>query len=302
MQVYEKLPINEKKKERIVYQSKMLHYGLYTPDPEKKFWADIPWHWHDEFEFGCIAGGNVLYKTNHSEFTLRKGDGIFINSGVLHYLHPLKPVSETALCTQFFDKTFLAGYAGSIYDIKYIAPVQELKSLDAVPLYQDNESDAAFLKKLHKCAEIGIRKEQFFEMRIRSLFSELWETIYSRALEKKESSDPYDPTEDERIKKMLSVIREHYSEKVTAADLARAVHISERECYRIFQNMLGITPGSFMLSIRLQKAQELLRYTDKSIVEIAVETGFGTGSYFCKTFKEYHHITPNQYRRMVVRA
>lgn len=80
--------------------------------------------------------------------------------------------------------------------------------------------------------------------------------------------------------------------------LAREIHISERECYRIFRNALGTTPGNLITSIRLQKAQELLRYTDKSILEIAVETGFGTESYFCKTFKAYHHITPGAYRRL----
>lgn len=97
---------------------------------------------------------------------------------------------------------------------------------------------------------------------------------------------------------MLSMIRENYGEKMNAAMLAEAVHISERECYRSFRNILGITPGDFLLSIRLEKAQELLWNTDRSILEIALETGFGTSSYFCKIFKEHHHITPNQYRRL----
>ena len=54
----------------------------------------------------------------------------------------------------------------------------------------------------------------------------------------------------------------------------------------------------FMISLRLQKAQELLRYTDKSVLEVAVETGFGTSSYFGKIFKQYHHITPKQYKKL----
>lgn len=145
-----------------------------------------------------------------------------------------------------------------------------------------------------------LKKEPFFEMRIRSLFSELWETVYSWAMESEENEKNYDYETDERIKKILAVIGEYYNEKITAKDLAQAVHISERECYRIFQNTLGITPGNLIISIRLQKAQELLWYTDKSILEIAVETGFGTSSYFCKIFKAYHHITPNGYRRLKV--
>ena len=96
-----KFNLDERKKERIVFQSQMLHYGLYTPEPQKSIWFDIPWHWHDEFEFGYIVGGSILYKTNHHEYTLRRGDGIFINSGTLHSLHRQEAAEEMALCSQF---------------------------------------------------------------------------------------------------------------------------------------------------------------------------------------------------------
>ncbi len=290
--------IGKNKKETITYQSQMLHYGLYTPDPQKTSWTDVPWHWHNEFEFGHIIGGRIRYKTNHHEFILREGDGIFVNSGTLHYLQSLEPIENVALRTQFFDQSFLAGYPGGIYDMKYIVPVQETKSLDAVPLYQDQKCHAILLEKLGQCEEICLKKEPFFELRIRSIFSELWETVYSWAQEQKKHENTYDPAEDERIKRMLTLIQEHYGEKITVENLACTAHISERECYRIFRNILGSTPGNFIEQIRLQKAQELLRYTNKSILEIALETGFGTSSYFCKLFKACHHITPNQYRKM----
>ena len=154
------------------------------------------------------------------------------------------------------------------------------------------------MERLQEGIRLSQEKAPFFELRVRSLFSELWETVYSWAMEGREEDSAFDSEEDERIKKMLSMIRENYSEKITAAMLADAVHISERECYRVFRKILGITPGEFLVSIRLQKAQELLWNTDQSILEIALETGFGTGSYFCKIFKENHHITPNQYRRL----
>lgn len=298
MTKYENINMNENKKETIQFQSQMMHYGLYLSGPDAGFLADVPWHWHDEFEFGYISRGSMLYKTDRHEFMLHEGDGIFINSGVLHYLHPLEPFAKTGLRSQFFDKTFLAGSSGSIFDIKYVAPVQEQKLLDAVPLYRSDAGSCTFLKKMLECEKIGMERKTYFELRLRSLFSELWETIYSWAMEKKDVEGSYNPVEDERIKKLLTYIQEHYNEKLTVAQLGREVHVSERECYRLFQNILGITPGEFIISLRLQRAQELLRFSDKSILEIALETGFGTSSYFCKVFREHHHITPNQYRKM----
>lgn len=70
---FRKLDMDGRKKEKIVYQNQMLHYGLYVPRPEAYFFGDIPWHWHDEFEFGHILGGSMQYKTNHHEFILHEG-------------------------------------------------------------------------------------------------------------------------------------------------------------------------------------------------------------------------------------
>ena len=63
-------------KEKISYKSQMLHYGLY--DPGEGYFPEIPWHWHEEFEFGYLTGGAIRYKTAREEFILREGDGIFL--------------------------------------------------------------------------------------------------------------------------------------------------------------------------------------------------------------------------------
>lgn len=293
---FRKLDLDGRQKEKIIFQNEMLHYGLYIPSQEGYFFGDIPWHWHDEFEFGHILGGSMLYKTNRHEFILKEGDGIFINSGVLHYLHPLEPLEKIRLQTQFFDKAFLAGSSGSVFDIKYITPVVEQKQLDAVPLYYENPKSREILEKMKEAAQLSLKGERFFELRLRSLFAGLWENVYSWAADMKKSDDSYNALEDERIKQMMLYIQEHYSEKLTVDEIASHIPISERECYRLFQKSLGITPVDFVMALRLQKAQELLMNTKKSILEVALETGFNTSSYFGKIFKHHHHMTPKQYR------
>ena len=293
---YQKMNIDERKKETIAYRRQLLHYGLYLSQPEDAG-RDIPWHWHEEFEIGYVAAGCMQYKTNHHEFLLNEGDGIFINSGVLHYLHPIEEKGKAELHTHFFDKTFLAGFSGSLFDIKYVTPVMDQKLLSAVPLYHGVAEDSIFLNKIKEAEAICLAENEFFELRLRNLFSELWETIYLWGIEKKREEKNYNYLEDERIKKMLSYIQLHYEEKITIGKLAAESNISERECYRIFRNGLGTSPAEFVITVRLQKAQELLRSTRKSIIEIAQETGFDTSSYFCKLFRQRHHITPNQYRK-----
>ena len=263
------------------------------------FFGDIPWHWHDEFELGYISGGSVVYQTSGLTVTLHEGDGIFINSGVLHYLHPLEPCREARLQTQFFDKSFLAGSLGSLLDIKYVAPVLDQRQLEAVPLYRSDPESKGFLECLQKGVELCSRKEEFFELRLRNLFSELWESIYRWAAQK-ESSTPSvrRSIEDDRIKQMMRYVQAHFSEKISVSSIAASIPISERECYRLFQNSMGITPIEYLISVRLQNAQSLLMNTNKSILDIALETGFGSSSYFGKIFRSHHRLTPAQYRNL----
>ncbi|MGI5896583.1 MAG: helix-turn-helix domain-containing protein [Oscillospiraceae bacterium] len=299
MPAIEKMDLNNRLKETITFQSHMLHYGMYTSGYQRSFHMDIPWHWHDEFELGFVTGGCVVYQTNYHTFTLRQGDGIFINSGTLHYLHPVEPTPNARLQTQFFDKEFLAGASGSLLDMKYIAPVQDQPWLDAIPFYHDDAYARSVLAQIQRGAALCQQKGPFFELRLRSLFSELWEAVYNFAVKDSENGRSVSRSaENERMKKMMRYIQEHFREKMTVTSIAASVPVSERECYRLFQTHLGITPMEYILSLRVQNAQSLLMNTQKSILEIAIETGFGTSSYFGKIFRQYHHLTPTQYRRL----
>lgn len=296
------LMTDEKQKETIIFRSDMLPYGLYMPGPKGCFYGDIPWHWHDEFEFGYLTGGSMIYKTQLHEYVLHEGDGIFINSGTLHYLHPLEPCENVQLQSQFFDKSFLAGAAGSVFDLKYITPVQEQRRFDAFPLYRKDSGSRTFLDRLGDAAAISRQGENFYELRLRSLFSELWESVYTWAASCQSEKPLYDPSDNDRIKKILQFMQQHYSEHLEVRAIAAHIPVSERECYRLFKNCLGMSPMEYLTTLRLAKARELLMSTQKNILEIAVETGFGNSSYFGKLFKQQHHMTPKQYRSFAVKG
>lgn len=289
--------VDSQLKEQIIFQNDQLHYGIYAQESEPQFYGDILWHWHDEFEFGVVTRGSLIYKTNQHEYALNEGDGVFINSGVLHYLQLLVPAPDAGIYTQFFDRSFLAGSVESIFDMKYVAPVIEQKQLDLIPFYHNRKNDRYFLSQLAEAARTAQEGKSFYEFRLRNLFSSLWETIYSRATEL-EAVDMTESTHDiERVKIMLTFMREHYHEKLTVPQIADCIPVSERECYRLFQNNLGMTPTEFLISLRLKNARDLLISTQKSVVEIALESGFGNSSYFGKVFRQEFHMPPGEYRR-----
>ena len=119
-----KLDLDSRLKETITYESQMLHYGLYTAGYRHVFKRIFPGTGITNLNSAILPEEASYIKPTAAPSPFTKGDGIFINSGVLHYLHPLEPYREARLQTQFFDKTFWR-VPGSLLDIKYVTPVIE---------------------------------------------------------------------------------------------------------------------------------------------------------------------------------
>jgi PAS domain S-box-containing protein len=82
----------------------------------------------------------------------------------------------------------------------------------------------------------------------------------------------------------------------TAADLARAVGVSERQLYRDLRAALGVSPYEFLLRTRIQSAAEELAQTTLPIVEIALSHGFCDQSAFTQQFRKRIGQTPRKFR------
>ena len=54
--------------------------------------------------------------------------------------------------------------------------------------------------------------------------------------------------------------------------------------------------NSYILDIRMQRATQMLRYTNKSIADIAAKTGFPDIYYFSRAFKREMNVSPSEYR------
>ena len=67
--------------------------------------------------------------------------------------------------------------------------------------------------------------------------------------------------------------------------------------YAYLHKGINETPYEYLMEYRIGQAQRLLKQTEKSVLEIANETGFSEGAYFAKIFKRAAGKTPLQYRK-----
>lgn len=100
----------------------------------------------------------------------------------------------------------------------------------------------------------------------------------------------------EVIRKIHHYCVKNISKNITVDDMANFAGFSRWHFSRIFQKLEGMPPHKFMLDLKMRLAVRLLQTTDKSIKEIANNCGFEDISYFCKVFRNHHHISPGNFR------
>ncbi|MFH0296435.1 AraC family transcriptional regulator [Bradyrhizobium sp. 31Argb] len=99
-----------------------------------------------------------------------------------------------------------------------------------------------------------------------------------------------------RLKRVVEYVAAHLDEKVTLADMAGAARLSRMHFAALFFRATGLTPHQYLLKQRVSAAQDMLRTTDKSIVDIALSVGFSTQAHFTTVFKRIVGQTPLKWR------
>ncbi|KRE69522.1 helix-turn-helix domain-containing protein [Paenibacillus sp. Soil750] len=95
----------------------------------------------------------------------------------------------------------------------------------------------------------------------------------------------------------IEYLMAHWAEDIDMDIVIEQSLIKKTWFYTKFREVTGLTPNEFIVRLRLQYAGHMLQSTAKSITDIALTCGFGSASYFNKVFKEFHHLTPRDYRK-----
>ncbi len=255
----------------------------------------VEWHFHPEMELILVAEGSSLITAGTQKTVVKKGDGIFINSEVLHSGF-LADEPNCFYHSFVFHPTLISGNMFSIYWNRYLLPLMENRSLECICLSQD----IPWQKELLDIAEAGwqamANETPGYEFTVREVLSKLIFSICTNSPTQKNSPSPKALRDGERMKLMMQYVTEHFSEEITIADLAACAMISESECLRCFHNTIGTTPIQYVKQFRIHKAASLLTTTDLKITDVGSLCGFQEMSYFAKSFKQIYGCTPTKYR------
>ena len=79
--------------------------------------------------------------------------------------------------------------------------------------------------------------------------------------------------------------------------LSEEMHLSRAQLFRRLKPLIRQAPGSYIKTVRLEKAKELLETTDLRVGEVAFKTGFQTQSHFTRVFIQHYGVKPSLFCR-----
>jgi AraC-like DNA-binding protein len=100
-----------------------------------------------------------------------------------------------------------------------------------------------------------------------------------------------------RVEKMAQYIAENYSRPIRVEDIAKVMDLHPDYAMKIFHKAFGTRLADYVIQHRVFHAQRLLTTTDAKVMDIALESGFGSLSRFNANFKDFCGISPKAYRQ-----
>jgi len=100
------------------------------------------------------------------------------------------------------------------------------------------------------------------------------------------------------IKHCKQYINDHYSEQITLESMARELYLNPVYLGALFKSKTGISFTNWLLTVRIEKAKELLKTTQFSIYEVAERVGYQDAKHFSRLFAKHEGIKPNEFRKL----
>jgi AraC-like DNA-binding protein len=112
---------------------------------------------------------------------------------------------------------------------------------------------------------------------------------------------PYDhtgpsPAQYSRLTPVMDFVLKRYGERIDITQMAALAHLSVSQLQRQFQKLFGMSPGDYLLKVRLLMARRRLEETNDPLGQIAAECGFYDQSHFNRALRDQAGLAPSAYR------
>ena len=178
---------------------------------------------------------------------------------------------------------------GIYYDTKVCLKLSERERYITVPKLMDCGEKTQIKRDFEKMIEAHIHGN------IPQASIRLWQIFLECAQNAQD-----DKVNNGYVELVQNYVRQHYREGFTSAQIQEVCGLSYKYAGTLFKEVTGQTIKEYQCTLRLRKAEQLLKETDKPIAEIAQLTGFSDVFYFSKIFHRERGCSPSEYRKTYV--
>ena len=135
------------------------------------------------------------------------------------------------------------------------------------------------------------------EQQLRDIHREVF-IEYAKRMQAVNSGEAY----SKHVLMCLDLIYDNIYSGIRVQELAEALGLSAQYLSKLFKSEVGITVSEYIMSRRIQAAENMLKYSDYSSIDIGNYLNFSSHSHFISAFRKHTGFTPKQYREQYFRA
>lgn len=242
-------------------------------------------HYHHAYELYYVLEGEREYFIGDSFYSVESGDFVWVPKNMLHKTEG----RDTTRFLLHFKEAFLE---------KYFSPETINKLTSSKPFVFRPEPDhkakfeELFYEILMEYNKKKIHYEDYNEFLIVQPFFNILFFIFSHNnYYQKDISKP-----NERMHEIVKYINNNYQDPITIQKIAYDFGITKDHLCHIFPKYMGVTFITYLNTVRIKAACDILKKEKDSILEISNKCGFSSSHYFSKVFKKEKGMSPSEYR------
>ena len=251
---------------------------------------DVLEHWHRELEIVYTFVGHAEHYIDGKVYRADSGSLFVTNSESIH-----KIVSDINI-DENVDTVAIVLIINPEFVEQLIPNIKEMYFRTDV--HSEDEKIDKIMREFLEYSDHRKPMEPYEEMKLQGLMYELMYLICKDALASRKEAFPINNEKNmERLRGIMLYVNAHYTEPIQQQRVAEKFYFTREYFSRFFRKNTGMTFKEYLMKVRVRAAKKEILETEKSMLEIAMDTGFTDSRSLIRAFKEVYNITPYQFKK-----
>lgn len=252
-------------------------------------------HWHAQVEVNYIVRGWVHYRMSGHEVRFNEGDLVLFWGGLPHQMDDAAD-----------DVVYAGGHLPLVHFFRLRLPqdVQSKLMQGATLITQATDaSDTLNFARWNDYArsgdpmKAGMAVDELL-LRIERVRFDPY-TLLPGPADVVSAVEGLDHHSSPIVVRICDFIADNFREDIDSCDIASAADIHPKYAMNVFKKSTGMTLNDYVNLMRLSYAQALLMQEEANVLQVAMDSGFGSLSAFNKSFRKIAGMSPTDFRRDV---